>query len=178
MNLEYPIVSAVIPTRNRPGLVVRATVSALEQSFRGLEVIVVVDGPDEATLHALAEIRDPRLRVIALEESVGGRGSEKRWRPCSERQWVALLDDDDEWLPRKIGKQLAAALSSRDDRILVVSQFIERSPAREDVVRPRRLTPAKASISANICSTSSAIFKHPLSFVPESYFWSSHFARN
>ena len=70
MNLEYPLVSAVIPTRNRPGLVVRATVSALEQTFRGLEVIVVVDGPDEATRQALAEIPDPRLRVIVRRELV------------------------------------------------------------------------------------------------------------
>jgi glycosyltransferase involved in cell wall biosynthesis len=139
MNLEYPLVSAVIPTRNRPGLVVRATVSALEQTFRGLEVIVVVDGPDEATRHALAEIPDPRLRVIALGESVGGAEARNIGARAASGQWIALLDDDDEWLPGKIEKQLAAALSSSGDRILVVSQFIERSPARVDVVRPRRL---------------------------------------
>ena len=79
MNPEYPLVSAVIPTRNRPGLVVRATVSALEQTFRGLEVIVVVDGPDEATRQALAgflhEVTDARQRQrdVVLDIAAGAR---------------------------------------------------------------------------------------------------------
>jgi glycosyltransferase involved in cell wall biosynthesis len=139
MNLESPIVSAVIPTRNRPGLVVRAAVSALEQSFRRLEVIVVVDGPDQATLQALRAIPDARLRVIALEESVGGAEARNVGARSASGQWIALLDDDDEWFQSKIEKQLEAALSSTGGRVLVVSQFIECSPAREDVVRPRRL---------------------------------------
>ena len=42
-------VSAVIPTRNRPDLVLRAVNSALNQTYRELEVIVVIDGPDAAT---------------------------------------------------------------------------------------------------------------------------------
>ena len=43
---KEPIVSAVIPTRNRPELVVRAVRSALTQTYTDLEVIVVLDGPD------------------------------------------------------------------------------------------------------------------------------------
>ena len=151
MKSDYPIVSAVIPTRNRPGLVVRAVVSALSQTFTALEVIVVVDGPDQATLHALAEIGDSRLRVLALEESGGGAEARNIGARAARGQWIALLDDDDEWHPDKIEKQLQAAHSlggegadDHDphrgfDRILVVSQFIERSPAKKDVVRPRRL---------------------------------------
>ena len=95
------------PSRNRPGLVVRAAVSALEQSFRGLEVIVVIDGPDPATFRALSEINDPRLHVIALEESVGGAEARNVGARAARGQWIALLDDDDEWLPPKIEKQLA-----------------------------------------------------------------------
>ncbi len=147
MNIEYPIVSAVIPTRNRPGLVVRAAVSALEQTFRGLEVIVVVDGPDQATLHALAEILDSRLRVIALEESVGGAEARNVGARVARGQWVGLLDDDDEWLPDKVERQLEAARSSANGRVLVVSEFIERSPTGKDVVRPRRLPQAGERIS-------------------------------
>jgi glycosyltransferase involved in cell wall biosynthesis len=139
MDLQTPIVSAVIPTRNRPGLVVRAVVSALEQSFRGLEVIVVIDGPDQPTLCALAEIRDPRLRVISLEESVGGAEARNIGARAAKGQWIALLDDDDEWLPTKIERQLEAAPSDAVNGVLVVSKFIERSVDRADVVRPRRL---------------------------------------
>jgi glycosyltransferase involved in cell wall biosynthesis len=139
MNFQSPIVSAVIPTRNRPDLVVRAAMSALQQTLNGLEVIVVVDGTDPATLRALWEISDPRLRVIGLEESAGGAEARNIGVRAANGQWIALLDDDDEWLPGKLEKQLAAARSSTAGRVLVVSAFLERSAVREDVIRPRRL---------------------------------------
>jgi glycosyltransferase involved in cell wall biosynthesis len=118
---------------------VRAVISALQQTFTGIEVIVVVDGPDRATVQALGEIYDPRLRVVALENSVGGAEARNLGVHASRGQWIALLDDDDEWLPDKIEKQLAAAEASSTDHVLVVCTFVERSPIREDVVRPRRL---------------------------------------
>ena len=139
MNLQPPIVSAVIPTRNRPDLVLRAAMSALKQTFRGLEVIVVVDGPDGATLPALSTILDPRLRVIALKDPVGGAEARNIGVQAATGQWIALLDDDDEWLPGKIEKQLATAESSTAKRVLVVCAFVERSATRQDVARPRRL---------------------------------------
>jgi glycosyltransferase involved in cell wall biosynthesis len=69
---KMPKVSAVIPSRNRPELVCRAVQSVLNQTFTDIEAVVVVDGPDPATLHALEQIADPRVRVVALQESVGG----------------------------------------------------------------------------------------------------------
>jgi glycosyltransferase involved in cell wall biosynthesis len=139
MNLPPPSVSTVIPTRNRPDLVVRAVMSALRQTFTAIEVVVVVDGPDQVTVQALSEISDPRLRVVALENSVGGAEARNLGVRSSRGQWIALLDDDDEWLPEKIEKQLAAAEASSADHVLVVCTFVERSPIREDVMRPRRL---------------------------------------
>ena len=139
MKYGSAIVSAVIPTRNRPDLVRRAVASALGQTFRELEVIVVVDGPDQDTVSVLTGIGDARLRVIALEESVGGAEARNVGARASIGQWVALLDDDDEWLPHKIEKQLEAVHLDDSRRVLVVSQYIERSPTRQDVLRPRRL---------------------------------------
>jgi glycosyltransferase involved in cell wall biosynthesis len=120
-------------------MVVRAALSALQQTFQQVEVIVVVDGPDPATLDALSGVADSRLRVIALEESVGGAEARNIGARAATAPWIALLDDDDEWLTGKIEKQLAAARSHVSERVLVVSKFIERSPERPDVVRPRRL---------------------------------------
>ena len=51
---DKPLVSAVIPTHNRPDLVVRAVKTALNQTHANMEVIVVVDGPDASTSTALS----------------------------------------------------------------------------------------------------------------------------
>jgi glycosyltransferase involved in cell wall biosynthesis len=66
------LVSAVIPTRNRSELVVKAVQSALHQTHPPIEVIVVIDGPDPPTESALAKIHDTRVRIFLLAANVGG----------------------------------------------------------------------------------------------------------
>lgn len=70
-----PLVTAVIPTRNRPKLVIRAVRSALGQTYQQMEVVVVIDLPDTATIDQLAKLSDDRLLVITLPESLGGAGA-------------------------------------------------------------------------------------------------------
>jgi glycosyltransferase involved in cell wall biosynthesis len=106
-------VSVVIPSRNRPGLVGRAVQSALDQTFRDLEVVVVVDGPDQKTVEALGKIADPRLRVVNNEASVGAQDARNIGIRQAQGLWIAFLDDDDEWLPAKLERQLEAAQQSR-----------------------------------------------------------------
>ena len=72
MTEVVPLISVVIPTRNRPNLVCRAIHSALSQTLKAIEVIVVVDGPDEATIQALHAQDNSLLRIKVLPRSLGG----------------------------------------------------------------------------------------------------------
>jgi glycosyltransferase involved in cell wall biosynthesis len=137
--LQAPRISVVIPTRNRPELVQRAITSALMQSVKDIEVIVVIDGTDPATTAQLAQIKDQRLVVIALEDSVGGAEARNVGARHARGQWIALLDDDDEWLQEKLARQLAVAERSGNCRTLVTSKYLERRTKKPDMVRPRRL---------------------------------------
>jgi glycosyltransferase involved in cell wall biosynthesis len=135
---DQPLVSAIIPTRNRPELVVRAAKTALNQTHPNMEVVVVVDGPDNSTSEALSAIPDSGLRVVTLPISQGGSGARNAGVRAAKGEWIAFLDDDDEWLPRKIERQLATAQRSAQ-RIPVVScRIIARTPLA-DYVWPRRL---------------------------------------
>jgi glycosyltransferase involved in cell wall biosynthesis len=131
------MVSAVIPTRNRPKLISRAVLSALNQTLRTIEVIVVIDGPDENTALVLAQIDDPRLRVIHLEKSVGAQEARNIGVRESCGPWIAFLDDDDEWLPAKLERQLEAGRASRWRHPLVSCGLIAVSPDG-DIEWPRR----------------------------------------
>src|ERR1700676_1259948 len=106
---ETPLISAVIPTRNRPQLLTRAVYSALQQTYSNLEVIVVVDGTDSVTMEALARISDPRLRVIVLSQNQGGSNARNAGVQAALGEWIAFLDDDDQWMPNKTACQLALA---------------------------------------------------------------------
>ncbi|AEV82947.1 glycosyl transferase [Actinoplanes sp. SE50] len=133
-----PDVSVVIPTCNRPELAVRAVRSALGQTHQNLEVIVVVDGPDEATVAALDEIGDSRLRVIVLPERGKAPNARNTGARNARGRWTAMLDDDDEWLPAKIERQLALATAATSERPVIACRMISRTP-RADNVMPRRL---------------------------------------
>jgi glycosyltransferase involved in cell wall biosynthesis len=133
-----PEVTVVIPTRDRPELVTRAVRSALAQTLDRIEVVVVIDGPDEASRAALAVIGDPRLRLVTLPDQSGAPNARNVGAAEARGQWTALLDDDDEWLPTKLEIQLDLARTSTIPRPVVVSRLINRTPRAEFVV-PRRL---------------------------------------
>lgn len=135
---SQPIVSVVIPTLNRPHLVVRAVRSALAQTLDAIEVIIVVDGPDEATVQALGAIEDPRLIIKALSRNLGLVAARNQGVEAARGQWIALLDDDDEWLPNKLAIQLRTAQQSPFQDPIISCRFIKRSETT-DVVLPRRL---------------------------------------
>lgn len=132
------MVAAVIPTRNRPALVARAVHSALSQTVKDLEVIVVVDGPDPVTAAALGKIADQRVRVIALTSSVGGSDARNIGVANAHTEWIAFLDDDDEWFPTKIEKQLAVALSMADEFPVISCRLRVKNP-RFEAIWPRRV---------------------------------------
>jgi glycosyltransferase involved in cell wall biosynthesis len=134
-----PRVSVVIPTRNRGETVVRAVQSALAQTFEDLEVVVVVDGPDLATVELLQHNNDPRLRVIALKKSVGGSEARNIGVREAKGEWIALLDDDDEWLPEKLATQMSIACCQREPNYVVTTQYLYSRPGCAPQVWPGRL---------------------------------------
>lgn len=128
----------MIPTRNRSDLVVRAVRSALWQTLQVIEVIVILDGPDEETIAALGEIQDSRLRIKSLPNNLGpaeARNAGVREARC---QWVAFLDHDDEWLPEKLEIQLELARRSTHKYPIIGCRLIVRYEGG-DLVWPKRL---------------------------------------
>lgn len=114
--MDAPKVSVVIPTTRRPLLVGRAVASVLAQTMADLEIIVVVDGPNPETAAVLAGVDDPRLRVLQNDRPAGAGAARNLGATYARGEWLAFLDDDDEFLPEKLERQLALAA---DRRVLV-----------------------------------------------------------
>jgi glycosyltransferase involved in cell wall biosynthesis len=145
-----PLVSVVIPTRNRPALVRRAVESALCQTYSHLEIIVIIDGPDHSTVQALSVLGDERLRVLELAESVGGGEARNAGVREATGEWIAFLDDDDEWLPEKIKRQTEAAVASQNEDLIVSCRYISRRGS-EDSISPKRMPSDHERIDEYIC---------------------------
>lgn len=104
-----PELTVVIPTKDRPGLLVRAVDSVLCQPG-DIEVIVVDDGSatDAAAAAQRLTSSRPRLKVIRSASSEGAPSARTRGLEAATGRYWATLDDDDEWLPGKWEVQRAA----------------------------------------------------------------------
>ncbi len=108
------LVSVIIPTYKRsPEMLRRALESVAVQTYRKMEVFVVDDSPKDFPLRDAVqntvlsfENRMP-IQYIRHKESQGGSAARNTGIFASSGEFLAFLDDDDEWLPEKTEKQLA-----------------------------------------------------------------------
>jgi len=119
-----PLVSVIIPTIRRPDLLLRAIRSVLSQTLRNLEVIVVVDGHDPATIDALRSVAEPRIKVINNPQPLGAGRSRNMGVAHASGRFVAFLDDDDEFLPEKLEKQVQCAGDRGDVLVTCISRVL------------------------------------------------------
>ncbi|MDT3435479.1 glycosyltransferase family 2 protein [Haloarcula sp. 1CSR25-25] len=109
-----PTVSVVLPTYNRGARLGRAVDSVLAQRVDDIEVIVVDDGSNDQTEAVVDSFDDPRVNYMAHRENLGGAAARNTGIEASTGEYVAFLDDDDEWLPHKLENQLQC-LSRRSE---------------------------------------------------------------
>lgn len=118
------LVSVIVPTYRRPQAVVRAVESVSRQTYRQLEIVIVDDnGADTADQFATRAALAPaigagRVRYIVHETNAGANAARNTGIRHASGSFLALLDDDDEWVPEKIAKQVP--VMSADERIGVV----------------------------------------------------------
>lgn len=106
------IVSVIIPTYKRPyNMIERAIKSVLNQTYKDLELIIVDDSPNSFEERKVIEssiklIGDERIRYIKHNKNLGGCAARNTGIKASRGEFIAFLDDDDEWLPKKLEYQL------------------------------------------------------------------------
>jgi glycosyltransferase involved in cell wall biosynthesis len=101
------VVSVILPVRNRAAVVERAVRSVWTQTWQDWELVAVDDGSDDATRAVLEDLaaQESRMRVLATPPR-GVSHARNRGVEASAGAWIALLDSDDLWLPRKLEAQM------------------------------------------------------------------------
>lgn len=98
------LLTIIIPTYNRPQLLLRAVNSALAQTIENFEVIVV----DDCSCEPVNLPEHPHLRIIRLPENKGGSAARNIGAKAAKGHWINFLDDDDELLPHMAEVSLKA----------------------------------------------------------------------
>ena len=111
--MNWPSVGVVIPTRNRPELVRKAITAVRDQRYPGEVKIVVVYDQTEPD-YLLARTDGTQVLVLTNWRTPGLAGARNTGILSLETEFVAFCDDDDQWRPDKLRRQVAALLAEPD----------------------------------------------------------------
>ena len=101
---KKPQVSVIIPTYNRGWILKEAVESILTQDYKDFELIVVDDGSTDNTSEVLAPYGND-IRIF-FQKNKGVSAARNRGITEASGQYIAFLDSDDLWLPRKLSTQI------------------------------------------------------------------------
>ncbi|NMG46097.1 glycosyltransferase [Aromatoleum toluvorans] len=105
--MPAPLVSVVIPSFNRGHAIGACIASVLAQTLENFEVVVVDDASTDDTRERVAAIDDPRVRYFAHDRNLGGAAARNTGVRIARGDFIAFLDSDDSWSPRKLERQIA-----------------------------------------------------------------------
>lgn len=126
-------VSVVIPHYNSAELLGRALTSASRQSLHPREVLVVDDGSTPRELEVASRVVSmfEGARLIALPDNVGAGSARNVGWDLAKGTWVAFLDADDAWHPRKLELQLRCAAASGLQALLLACSSVRVQSLQE-----------------------------------------------
>jgi glycosyltransferase involved in cell wall biosynthesis len=160
---QMPRVSVIIPTHNRKAFVLEAVDSVLAQTYEDFELIVVDDGSADETGEALEQYGE-RLHYL-YQANRGVSAARNNGLAHARGEFVAFLDSDDLWLPKKLAVQVAFMDQHPDAQICYTDELWIRRGVR---VNPKKRH-AKYSgeiyphcLPLCIISPSSALMRHGL----------------
>ena len=115
------LVSVIIPTYKRKlNFVSNALQSVLDQTYRNIEIIVIDDSPSDFPFrddikNYIAELKNDKVIYIRNEKNLGGSLSRNVGINAAHGEYITFLDDDDEYMPGKVEKQLKFMLETGCD---------------------------------------------------------------
>lgn len=138
-NVNAPLVSVVMPAYNAARYIEGSIRSVMAQTVTDWELIVVDDCSDDDTCRIVQTLAaaDPRIRLVRSEANSGVAKTRNRAMDLARGQYVAFLDSDDIWYPKKLEKQIAlmedkrAELSYTSYRLVAAS---DRKPISDYLV--------------------------------------------
>lgn len=139
------LVSVIIPTYKRPKYLIRAINSALNQTYKNVEIIVVDDNNEGDEFRELTQsilkklIDEKKIIYIQHRQNKGVAAARNTGIKKANGEFISFLDDDDEYLPVKTELQINVFQNSKDKIGLVYGSYIRKdlSLNKESLIEPK-----------------------------------------
>ena len=137
------MVSVIITTYKRePAMILRALNSVLVQTYKDYEIIIVDDSPSDfvarGDVHAAIEQQQrlhPEIGIyyIPHEKNMGACAARNTGLGAAKGEYIAYLDDDDEWLPEKLEKQVRL-MSDTSIALIYCGRLLKNDETDENII--------------------------------------------
>ncbi|MBI2013520.1 MAG: glycosyltransferase family 2 protein [Candidatus Colwellbacteria bacterium] len=124
--MKLPLVSVVLPTRDRLETLKNALTTVLNQTYPNMEIVLVDDYSDEKAKQGIEEMakKEPRIRVVRNEVNLGFVRSLNKGIKEAKGEYIARIDDDDAWIDKNKLKKQAEFLDKHPDCTVVSGGII------------------------------------------------------
>ncbi len=133
----FSLISVVIPAYSISESLTRSVLSALAQTLRRIEILVVAKDPDGLSKQLLSPIKDARLKIKTLPSNAAFGDLVNEGVRQAKSSWIAFLHEYDEWLPRKLELQFQKG-QSLDTLYPVISCRLSAKSKGKEMIWPRR----------------------------------------
>lgn len=113
--MNAPLVSIILPTRNRAYVLRQTLDGILAQTFGDWELIVIDDGSTDETRELIAAYADPRFFYFRNESALGAAKARNQALAKARGEFIAFQDAGDDWRPEKLALQVERMRASTPD---------------------------------------------------------------
>lgn len=136
-----PLVSVVIATYNRPAYLRKAVTSVVNGDYRNVEIIVTDDSQTNVNREIVRQLDDPRIIYHRNETTPGAAPNHiQAFRNLVSGEFIAILNDDDEWEPAFLRKLVPHLLDDPDVVLAFSDHYIIDQHGRIDLAATRENT--------------------------------------
>ena len=157
-----PSFSVIIPTFGRPDLLCRAVASVVAQSYPAREIIVIDDG-SKPPITLDPKRRSANVRLIRLPVNRGVAAARNAGIEAAKGNYIAFLDSDDTWEPRRLAFAAARIKNGRStdkqifiDNLMVRGRLASHPPPLIDDAR----TLARSLVLGDFCIPAPTVMFH------------------
>ena len=136
---DTPLVTAVVTTYDRPDYLRTAVRSVRDQTYENLELVVVDDHSPTPAAETLDDVNLTGLAAVRIrrhDENRGANAARNTGIEAAAGEYVAFLDDDDQWVPEKIDRQVATFRDAPADVGVVYTGRETIGPDEREVIIP------------------------------------------
>lgn len=98
-------ISVLLAVYNGEKYIEKSLVSLLKQTYQDIEILIGFNGTTDRSKEIISRFNDPRMRIFDYQNDKGKAKTLNKLLKESKGDWIAIQDDDDIWLPKKLENQ-------------------------------------------------------------------------